>query len=206
MKDLSGLFAQIAAQHPEGKWTSLEKAQVLAALVVGLRPKLIVEVGVWEGDSIMPMLLALRHVACGTAVAIDPWSAEASMEGQEDVHREWWSKAPHEAALETFRARMVRSEVDDICEVIREKSDHVNVADLGAVGLVHIDANHGPAATRDIARFAPRLPIGGVLVLDDLEWPGGGVLAGYHQAVGMGFVELYRLGTGCVMQRTGISA
>jgi predicted O-methyltransferase YrrM len=201
MRDLSGLFASIAAQHPEGVWTSLEKAQTMASLVVALRPRLIIEIGIWEGDSIMPMLLALKHVGSGTAIAIDPWAAAASVADQGDADREWWAKAPHDEALAKFTTRMVRAEVNGICQVLRQKSDDVDPKVIGEADIVHIDGNHKETATRDVLRFAPLVPVGGVLVLDDLDWSGSHVRAGYEHALLMGFVQAYPLGTGCVMVR-----
>jgi predicted O-methyltransferase YrrM len=64
-------------------WCSLEKATTLAAIITGLRPKVVVELGVWMGGSAIPMAIALHAVGKGQLVAIDAWSTEASVSGQE---------------------------------------------------------------------------------------------------------------------------
>ena len=43
--------------------------------------------------------------------------------------------------------------------------------------------------------------VGGILVIDDLNWPGGHVVRARDLVLEMGFIELYKIGTGCVMQR-----
>jgi hypothetical protein len=66
---------------------------------------------------------------------------------------------------------------------------------------LHHDANHGPQVVDDIERWTPSIRVGGVLVFDDLDWAGGHVVRARDRALELGFVELYPLGTGCVMQR-----
>jgi len=205
VNDLSGLFGLIAAQHTPGAWTSLEKAQCLAALVVGLRPRLVVEIGVWRGDSLIPMCLALQYVGTGTAIAIDPWSAPMSVIGQNQTDAAWWGEqvgqAGHEQAYADFVARLDRLGARDACAIVRAPSDDVNPGDLPPPDLLHVDGNHAEQAIRDVERFGARLPVGGVLVMDDVDWAGGHVRRARDRALELGFVELYALGTGCVLQR-----
>jgi predicted O-methyltransferase YrrM len=199
MNDLGSLFAQISSTRPPEAWPTLEKCQCLGALVVARRPKLVVEIGVWTGDSLIPQLLALRHVGTGRGIAIDPWAPSASIEGQDDVNVKWWGRVDHERSYQIFTGRLRQLELE--CGVIRAKSDEVSPAELGQIDMIHIDGNHGPQAVRDVDRFTAHVPLGGILVMDDLGWTGGSVRLAYDRAVALGFVELYPLGTGCVMQR-----
>lgn len=205
MNDLTQLFATITATRPEGAWPSLAKCQVLASLVVALRPTRVVEIGVFTGDSLVPMLLALKHIGDDNierkAVAIDPWSAGASIQGQGEADVEWWGKLDHEAVYQKFMTRLERLEVSTQCQVIRQKSDDVDPRSLDAYQLLHVDGNHGEQATRDIERFAAPMARGSFLVIDDLDWAGGGVRKGYESALAMGFALIAPLGTGCYLQR-----
>lgn len=202
MNDLAGTFALIAATRPASAWPDLQKCQTLAALVFALRPSTIVEIGVWTGDSLLPQLLALRELdGEHTAWAIDPWSNEASVEGQEGANAAWWSTVNHQTAFEMFMARLRRHDVEKMTRVVRAKSDDVDPVSIGDIGLLHVDGNHAEQAVRDIERFATRVEHGGILVMDDLGWAGGHVALARSRAVELGFVELYPLGTGCVMQR-----
>jgi predicted O-methyltransferase YrrM len=77
---------------PEGgDWCSADKAVQLAALVIEHRPQVVVELGVWMGGSAIPMANAL-----GKLLAIDAWSTEASVAGQEGVNATWWQEVGDE--------------------------------------------------------------------------------------------------------------
>lgn len=198
-----------------GSWCSFDKATTLAAILVALRPKVVVELGVWSGGSAIPMAIALRHLGEGQLIAVDAWSAEASTSGQEDAHLKWWGETMgdegHKLAFETFVGRLEKHGVtSDRCKILRQRTDEATVP--AAIDVLHHDANHGPQAVADIARWAPSIRVGGFLIIDDLDWPGESLplapryvrLARDH-AIALGFVELYPLGTGCVMQRAIIT-
>lgn len=195
------LFAEIERVLPDGgQWCDLEKAQTLAAIVVALRPRIVVEIGVWLGGSLVPMLLAMKHVGTGRAIAIDPWSKQASVVDQEGENLEWWGKVDHEATYRKFVARLELHELQHLCTICHRTSDQCDPP--AEIQLLHLDGNHGPQAVRDVERYATKITSGGILVFDDLDWSGGNVRAAARRAVELGFRELYPLGTGVVMQRT----
>ena len=205
------LMAEITAVLKDGgEWCDLEKAHVLAAIVLALRPRVVCEIGVWMGGSLVPIALALRtlrdlDVQAGRdpvrrrAIAIDPWSREASCLGQEGADEAWWASVDHDVAFAAFRARLEKHDLVEIVDVVRVRSDDAPVPD--SVGLLHIDGNHSEQAIRDVVRFAPRVTSGGILVLDDLSWRGDHVRQARGLAEAMGFRELYPLGTGIVLRR-----
>ncbi len=204
------LMTQIAQILPEGgDWCDRVKAQTLAALVLGLRPTVLCEIGVWTGGSLIPMLLALRAVQALDAVrgattprrgiAIDAWSPEASCADQGSADRAWWGAQPHGDAKQTFLDRLARHGLTSLCEVVHAPSNEAPVP--ARIDLLHLDGNHGEQAVRDVERFAPAIDTGGVLVLDDLGWTGGYVSVARTRALDLGFRELYLLGTGIVLQR-----
>lgn len=184
-------------------WCSRNKALTLAAIIVALRPRVVVELGVWMGGSAIPMALALRAVGSGQLIAVDAWSVEASVAGQEaEIHRTWWTNVGadgHLRALEMFLSRLRELAIPpEHCTVRRQRTDEASVP--LSIDLLHHDANHGPQVIDDIERWAPAIRVGGLLVLDDLDWAGGHVLQARDRALELGFVELYPLGTGCVLQ------
>jgi predicted O-methyltransferase YrrM len=203
--DIKKLAADVeTAVADGGGWCSLEKATTLAALIVGLRPKIVVELGVWTGGSAIPMGIALRTVGSGKLIAIDAWSVEASVAGQDaEVHRKWWDavgEIGHRRAFETFLGRLRAHRVSpNYCSVRRQRTELAEVP--AVIDVLHHDANHGPQVVADIERWAPAIRVGGMLVIDDLDWAGGHVARARDRALELGFVELYPLGTGCVMQR-----
>jgi len=211
MKDV---MAEIERCLPEGgDWCSLSRAQTLASIVLAMRPRMVVEIGIWQGGSAIPMLLAMKHVArvehgvAGRFIAIDPWSSAASVAGMaadSEVNTkkniEWWSKVDHERVYQVFRARLKKHEVDGICDIRRAPSDDVEPP--ASIQLLSIDGNHNEQAIRDVDRFAAKVDVGGFLALDDLDWSTGTVKRAHDRALELGFVDRYRLGTGVVMQRT----
>lgn len=206
LKKITLEIVAVMADEVGAGWCSFEKATTLAAIILGLRPKIVVELGVWMGGSAIPMAIALRALGAGRLIAIDAWSTEASVAGQEaEIHRAWWGEkigdSGHRRAFEAFLRRLRQHGIrSDQCVVRRQRTD---VADVPAeIDLLHHDANHGPQVVADIARWAPAIRVGGILVIDDLDWAGGHVARAHALAVDLGFVDLYPLGTGCVMQRT----
>ena len=204
---------RIAAVLPDGgNWCSLDKAQTLAAIVLATRPRVIVEIGVWLGGSLVPMLLALRHLvdverAGGApaiprkAIAIDPWDSAASVTGQAEVDATWWRAQDHAQVLKAFQGRLRDLELAELCDVVRQRSDDAAVP--GSIDLLHVDGNHAEQAERDVGRFAAAVVPGGFLVLDDVHWSGGHVDRARQLALATGFAQLYPLGSGIVLQRTG---
>jgi len=204
--DIKNLVAEIeASQLSDVGWCSLEKAATLASIILGLRPKVVVELGVWMGGSAIPMAIALRALGEGQLIAVDAWSAGASVAGQEDPsHLTWWGETMgergHMNAFEMFHRRLrAHGITPERCVVRRQCSDEAEVPLV--IDVLHHDANHGPQAVVDIERWAPAVRVGGLLVIDDLDWAGGHVARARDRAQDLGFVELYLLGTGCVMQR-----
>lgn len=197
---------------PHG-WCSVRKGQTLAALVLALRPRLVVEIGVYGGRSFLPLILALHH-ACeesgqagsrnpqrplAVAVGIDPYDAAVSAAGEVAANADWWGRLDHGAikrglyefleAVPEFRSHW---------EMVERRSDEVNPHALVLehkcnIDLLHVDGAHTEQAIRDVKRFAEWVRIGGFVVLDDLLWEGGAVSASVNELDRMGFVERFRV-------------
>ena len=201
------LRREIEEAAPEGGgWCSPDKAVQLAALVLELRPKLIVELGVWMGGSAIPVGIALRHLGVGQLLAVDAWSTDASVAGQDGDNEAWWrSVGPdgHEAARKTFMARLQKHRIAaEHCTVQHQTSDQATVP--SRIDILHHDGNHGPQVVADIERWASAVRAGGILILNDLDWAGGHVRRARDRALELGFVEQYPMGTGVVMRREGM--
>src|SRR5262249_48970533 len=126
------LRREIEEAAPEGgDWCGVDKAIQLAALVHEHRPQLVVELGVWMGGSAIPMAIVLRHLGAGQLLAIDAWSTEASVDGQDAVNGAWWRSVGPDGHAHAHRRFMERLKKHSIaparCEVKRQRADEVVV-------------------------------------------------------------------------------
>jgi hypothetical protein len=183
-------------------WCSLEKAITLYNIVRAVRPNIVVEIGVWGGRSFFPMAMALKENHQGTIIGIDPWSTEASAEGQTtNSDHQWWQEvANHELVYQHFMHQLDKLGLNGVSEIHRAKSEKIDLP-MG-IGLLHLDGNHGPQAYDETVRLAPRVIQHGFVVLDDLTWSGGHVQRAADWMKENGFLELHHLGTGAVYLKT----
>lgn len=195
------LFEEIERVFPHiTGWCSLQRAEELAAMILALRPHHSVCVGVWGGKETIPMAMAHRSIGIGKVLAIDPWAAAASVQGQDDANLAWWNdQKKHDDVYEMFMSKVRECGLQDWIEVHRKCSDDVVAPQ--SVGVAVIDGNHGPQAVEDVRRFAPSIPVGGFLYLDDLKWSGGHVEKAETMALMIGFRRLHSRDTGAFYQR-----
>lgn len=183
-------------------WTTVEKAQALAATVFALRPEISLEIGIWAGRSLIPMALAHREIGHGMVWGIDPWSPQASADGQTtDPDRQWWGTADHEMIRSQFFEKVSNLGLiaGQHLQIFRQKSDDFDPPEN--IGILAIDGNHGDQSIRDVDRYAIKVRKGGVVFLDDMQWAGGHVKTAYEHLISLGFNRLYDIGTGCALQR-----
>jgi len=88
-----------------------------------------------------------------------------------------------------FMGRIERHQLGAFVDVYRATSTDSPVP--ARIELLHIDGNHGPQASADVKRFAPNVPVGGIVVLDDIEWEGDHVKMGGQWLLEHGFATLY---------------
>ena len=187
LADINDSLAEI--QHG---WTSFNKATALACAVIALKAEISVEIGVWAGKGMISLALAHRHIGRGRVYGIDPYSREASAEGQvNEADKKWWSSVNHETMFAYAQANIIKFEVGDFCRLIRKKSDDFDVPEN--IGVLVLDGNHGDQSIRDIKRYAPKVKPGGFLFADDLHWAGNSVQRAIALLPAMGFIELWRV-------------
>lgn len=195
------LFAQIEQLVPTlGGWAVPEKCCEFAAVIIALRPSITVELGTWMGRGAFSMALAHRFVGRGKVWVVDPWSAPASVDGQDGANAEWWGhQERHDLAHQQFHETQRTLQLADWMNVQRKTSDDAEIP--ASVGFLIIDGNHGPQAVKDVERWSPNVITGGVVYLDDLNWAGGAVAAAGQRLLEIGFVPLYERDQGMFYQR-----
>ena len=175
------------AQATISGWCSAQKSRTLASLIIGTRPKITLEIGVWHGKSCIPMAMAHQHILTGKVIAVDPWSAGCSVAGQVNpADKEWWNRQDiHEQAFHAFEVKVASLNLKEYVEIHRMHSDEFDPPE--GIGLLSIDGNHGEQAIRDVERYAPKVKSGGFLIADDVNWSGGSVSYALGLLPAMGF-------------------
>jgi len=171
----AGLYAQDDQSWGGGAHKYLKES------VLDVRPKIIVEIGVWKGGSTLSFAETLRDQQIeGCVIAIDTWL------GAWDhwVTKKWFDDLRivngYPQIYKTFIQNVVASELQQY--IVPVPLDSVNACELlkrrGIVpDIVHIDAGHDYRAVRtDIEAWWPILRPGGILIGDDYSpeggWPG----------------------------------
>lgn len=189
-----------SAPQPLHGWAEFPKAIYLASMVLAMKPKIIVEIGVWGGRSFFPMALACQQLGEGYVIGVDPWSPDESAKDQDDANKTWWKEvANHELVYQHFDYHLKKLKLAGITEIHKVKSDDFDPP--SSVDLSHIDGNHGPQAIRDIKKMAAVTSRYGLIILDDVSWSGGNVKHGADWLKENGFIELHPLGTGAVYMK-----
>ena len=167
----------IASSMPVHGWMTPEKGRRLARLVAGLLPPVrCVELGVFGGRGVAVMALAIKHClrGAGTVDGIDPYTADAALEGTNDEgNRVWWGKLNYAEILKSALAAFDQLQVKDVIRMrIARSQDVVNDYPCGTIDLLHQDSNHSEeVSTWEVTNWAPKMIRGGLWVFDDTNWP-----------------------------------
>lgn len=183
-------------------WCTPEKARTIALLILGLKPSVSVEIGVFGGRSAIPIALAHKYLNHGEVICIDPWDNKAASSGYDKENSAWWKAVDMDEIYKSFMINVVKFETTKFMNIQRVPSDAFNPPEN--IGFLHVDGQHTDQAIRDVQRFASKVYPGGIVVMDDIHWENEG-----RREVGMaaewlrfnGFTELFALGTGAVFQR-----
>jgi predicted O-methyltransferase YrrM len=161
-------------QHLTG-WCTNMKAGILIDLILKSKPKVVVEIGVYGGKSLVPMGYALQVNGIGKAYGIDPWMTDASLE---DVHnasnRYFWSTIDHEAIRLDLVSKLATFNLNNQIELIQTTS--AEAEPIQDIDLLHIDGNHSEKTSfLDVIKWVPLVKSGGWIILDDMTWYEEGV-------------------------------
>lgn len=186
------IFNQIEETIPgmDG-WCPVDKAFTLASLCLGLRPKIVVEIGVWAGRSLIPMALACKQNGFGKVYAVDPWSRQASVAGQPKDHEEWWGRVDHESIRLKFMVSLNRFDLTNVT-VMQMTSDHARNQFSGEIDILHLDGNHGMQAVGDAKSWCSLIRPGGIWIADDIAAKDWNVPESLEILKSNGFIELYQ--------------
>jgi Methyltransferase domain len=191
------LFLHLRREHRrEGRegYGEIDAPEELYALVRLLRPRHVVEVGVSSGVSSAYLLAALERNGQGTLHSVDRPARPRRPSSGSDPTRESWSlptgRSSGWAVPYPLRKRW-DLRVGDKAEVLPLLEDDLPRIDLFVYDVPHEDG----VALREFRALDPRLPAGGVAIVD--HGPGGGLCPSLRRwASDRGTATVGRVGTG----------
>lgn len=180
-------------------WCTPNRAVEFCHFVMEFKCETTVCIGVFGGRDTFALAAGHRHNGTGMTIAIDPWAAPASVEGQGAADAKWWGELDHEAIFRQFQAKKEELNLQDWIDVRRQKACEVEPPK--EIGLLIVDGNHGPESIVDVERFAPNVVKGGIVYLDDLGWSGGNVGKAAERLVQIGFTKMHDRDGGAFFRR-----
>lgn len=160
-------------------WCDPKKMEALIDLVLKEKSDVCLEIGVFSGKSLLSMAFGLRekhtrHPAQphGIVYGVDSWSVPDCLIDTSPEDAKWWSQNVN---LEDIYAEclqhIVETKLSRYIRLLRMSSlEAVKIAPM--LDLLHVDGCHSEwSSTSDITLWLPHLRPGGILVLDDVNWP-----------------------------------
>jgi len=175
----AGLADRIRDALPDIEgWCSERKALWLADLITSNRCLAVLEIGIYGGRSLIPMAMAVQSLGAGGKVhGVEAWSNSVAVATETNAENDaWWQTVDLNAIRKGFFRSVTRNEVADTVVVLEMSSDEafatISTTGLGPFDLVHVDGSHSEVqALRDVEMWSGLVRPGGILVLDDIEWP-----------------------------------
>lgn len=171
MPSASNAIIEASKSALEG-WCSPEKALLLYSLVRMHRPKVIVEIGIYGGRSIVPMAVAARDNGRGHVTGVETWSVDGAKQYRTNIGNDfWWTTVDFKRLKRNFHAFLAAHDLDEIVKVVEARSDRAH--DLfEEIDMLHIDGGHSTfGAAQDVVNYVAKVKRGGVIVYDDINWP-----------------------------------
>ena len=157
-------------------WCSREKAERLMDLVLKEKPKVCVEIGVFEGASVFPIATTLQFLGGGVIYCIDPWDRMEAIryfnptEDKESI--EWWEKVNFERIYKNFQRFINIRKLNEYCVILRKSSSDAAEDIKEPIDFLHIDGNHSEIISLlDVRTYLPKVRSGGYICYNDCFWP-----------------------------------
>ncbi len=174
-QDVENLKGQIAyILYGITGWCSENKAMEFVDLVLETKPKVYVEIGVYEGASFFPAAMALKFLGSGIAYAVDPWDTYECIRYYDKIQDEaqwrWWASIDLDKAYGHFLRLLNTYHLEGCSRVLRKTSVEA-AAEIGEIDILHLDGDHSETMSlKDVQVYLPKVKSGGYIWLNDALW------------------------------------
>jgi len=170
-------------------WCTPEKGSRMAEVCVGAHD--CVELGVFGGRGLVSMALPLKDQGFGRAYGIDPYTAQAALEGtNHPVNIEWWTHLDYEQIAKRAQMAIDYLGLTAHAWLLRARSAEASRMFLPAsLDVLHQDSNHSEEVScEEITLWVPKMRPGAYWIFDDTDWPT--TKKAQKMLLDRGFVEL----------------
>lgn len=152
-------------------WCQPEKAIDLYDRVVEAKAKLVVEIGVFGGKSLLALGLAAKKIGDCKVVGIDSWEFNDVLNQMDQENQAWWASQDMEAIYASARQAMHIAMLTNVVQLLKKNSTDSLMNLPNEIDVLHIDGNHSEwDSTRDVLNWVPKVKSGGFIYMDDEDW------------------------------------
>jgi hypothetical protein len=152
-------------------WCSLNKAgciiDCINEICLTTQDPVCVEIGVYGGKSVIPVVLELQRLQKGKMYAIDPWDNIEATKGYDGEHYNFWSSVDLNNIYSLFTNLLLENKCQDLVEIIMKPSD--DAPEIDNINFLYIDGQHTEQAIRDVHKYASKVLVNGYCVVDDIN-------------------------------------
>lgn len=155
-------------------WCSKEKALAFIDLILAEKPKVWVEVGVFGGSSLFPVLSTFKFLDEGMAIAIDAWDKIECIKyfdpAKDKVDLKWWGNINLQAVYRSY-LNMINIHGFGSYVITMRASSEEAAEEVQEIDVLHLDGNHCETPSlRDAELFLPKVRSGGYIWMNDSLW------------------------------------
>ncbi len=155
-------------------WCTKEKALALVDLVLEVKPKVCVDIGVFGGGSLFPIASALKVLGKGIVIGIDPWDKVECLKYLDPIadiaHLSWWGNLDMNYVYLSYLSMLKRFGLENYCLTMKTTSEKA-ITSIETIDILHIDGNHSESGfALDVFLYLPKVRSGGYILLNDSLW------------------------------------
>lgn len=156
-------------------WCTKEKAIAFIDMVLTEKPKVWVEIGVFGGASLFPVLSAFKFLGEGSAIAIDAWDKIECIRYFDPVKDKadlkWWANLNINQIHDSFQKMLIQFDLKKYCTTLRLTSESASKEIKEPIDVLYIDGNHSEAVSvLDVELYLPKVRSGGYIWMNDAPW------------------------------------